>query len=103
MNSEESINDIVLKVAKADFYGNSKWTFFLNNQRIEADIQDEVFLDKVHHNEVLFDGDTKLKVSLKIKYKINEYDIPIENEKVTYSVLLVTEVIQNRIGTETLL
>lgn len=102
MNSEESINDVVLRVVKADFYGNSKWTFFLNNQRIEADIQDEVFLDKVHHNEVLFDGDTKLKVSLKIKYKIDEYGIPIENEKATYSVLLVTEVIQNRIGTETL-
>ena len=102
MNSEESINDVVLRVVKADFYGNSKWTFFLNNQRIEADIQDEVFLDKVHHNEILFDGDTKLKVSLKIKYKIDEYGIPIENEKATYSVLLVTEVIQNRIGTETL-
>ena len=102
MNSEESINDVVLRVVKADFYGNSKWTFFLNNQRIEADIQDEVFLDKVHHNEILFDGDTKLKVSLKIKYKIDEYGIPIENEKGTYSVLLVTEVIQNRIGTETL-
>ena len=102
MNSEESINDVVLRVVKADFYGNSKWTFFLNNQRIEADIQDEVFLYKVHHNEILFDGDTKLKVSLKIKYKIDEYGIPIENEKATYSVLLVTEVIQNRIGTETL-
>ena len=102
MNSEESFNDVVLRVVKADFYGNSKWTFFLNNQRIEADIQDEVFLDKVHHNEILFDGDTKLKVSLKIKYKIDEYGIPIENEKATYSVLLVTEVIQNRIGTETL-
>lgn len=102
MNSEESVNDIFLRVVKADFYGNSKWTFFMNNQRIEADIQDEVFLDKVHHNEILFDGNTKLKVSLKTKYKIDEDGIPIENEKASYSVLLVLDVIQNKIETKTL-
>ena len=102
MNSEESVNDVILRVIKADFYGNSKWTFFLNNQRIEADIQDEVFLDKVHHNEILFDGNTRLKVSLKTKYKIDEYGIPIENEKATYSILMVLKVIQNRTEMETL-
>lgn len=102
MNSEESVSDVILRVIKADFYGNSKWTFFLNNQRIEADIQDEVFLDKVHHNEILFDGNTKLKVNLRTKYKIDENGIPIENEKATYSILMVLEVIQNRTENETL-
>lgn len=102
MNTEEIISNTILRVIKADFYGNSKWTFFMNNQRIEADILDEVFLDRVHHNEILFDGDTRLKVQLKTKYKIDGDGLPIENEKAIYSVVFVLDVIQNRIESKTL-
>lgn len=95
-NVEEATNEAVLRVIKPDFIGNSKWTFFLNNQRIDADIQDEIFLDKVHHNQILFDGDTRLKVQLKVKYKVDSMGMPLENEKAIYTVLLVLDVIQNQ-------
>lgn len=101
-NVEEMESTETLRVIKPDFFGNSKWTFFLNNQRIEADIKDEVFLDKVHHNQVLFDGDTRLKVQLKVKYKIDSNGIPIEYEKPIYTVLIVLDVIQNKIENLTL-
>ena len=101
-NVEESTTEEILRVIKADFFGNSKWTFFLNNQRIEADIKDEVFLDKVHQNQILFDGNTRLKVQLLIRYKIDSNGIPIEDEKATYTVLMVLDVIQNNIEKKTL-
>lgn len=93
-NTEETTSEAVLRLIKPDYYGNSKWMFYLNNQRIEASILDEVFLDKVHHNEYLFNGSTRLKVHLRTKFKVDKSGYPVEHEKPLYNIDLVMDVIQ---------
>ena len=93
-NTEETTSEAVLRLIKPDYYGNSKWMFYLNNQRIEASILDEVFLDKVHHVEYLFNGSTRLKVHLRTKFKVDKSGYPVEHEKPLYNIDLVMDVIQ---------
>ena len=95
------VNDIetntittVVTVIKPDFYGNSKWQVFFNTNRINVEIKDKQFLDRVHKDEIPFKGSTKLRVELCSKYKINDAGMPIEGSQTDYAIMKVIDVIE---------
>lgn len=83
-------------VIKLDFYGNSKWQVFFNANRINVDIKDKAFLDRIHQDEISFNGSTKLKVKLRIRYKINDAGLPIEGSQMDYAIMEVLDIIENQ-------
>lgn len=95
-NIEENIIDAIVTVVKPDFYGKSKWQVFLNTSRINVEIKDELFMKKVHDDEISFKGSTRLRVKLRTRYKINNYGLPIEGSQTDYAIMEVLEVIENR-------
>lgn len=95
------VNDIesntiitIVTVIKPDFYGNSKWQVFFNTNRINVEIKDKQFLDRVHKDEIPFKGSTKLRVELRSKYKINDSGMPIEGSQTDYAIMKVIDVIE---------
>lgn len=93
---ETNIIETMVKVVKPDLYGNSKWQVFFNANRINVDIRDEHFLDRVHKDEISFKGSTRLKVKLQTRYKINDAGFPIEGSEMCYAVLEVLDVIESQ-------
>lgn len=93
---ETNIITTVVTVIKPDFYGNSKWQVFFNANRINVDIKDEQFLDRVHQDEISFKGSTRLRVKLRTRYKINDVGFPIEGSQTDYAIMEVLEVIENQ-------
>ncbi len=90
---ETNVIETIVTVVKPDFYGNSKWQVFFNASRINVDIRDEHFLDRVHKDEIPFKGSTRLKVKLQTRYKINGLGLPIEGSETDYAVIEVLEIL----------
>lgn len=93
---ETNTIETTVTVIKLDFYGNSKWQVFFNANRINVDIKDKDFLDRIHQDKISFNGSTKLKVKLRIRYKINDAGLPIEGSQMDYAIMEVLDIIENQ-------
>ena len=62
----------VLTVRKPDLLGNSKWQFKFLGKTINADIEDENFLQKVKEKEISFPLVSKLNAKMRVKSKNGE-------------------------------
>lgn len=88
---EEDITTI-LTVHKPDLIGNSKWDFYMQNQSIKAQILDNEFKLKLRDQKVLYTSNTRMKVQLMIRYKVNDAGLPDSKKKASYSILKVYQV-----------
>lgn len=62
----------VLTVRKPDLLGNSKWQFKFLGKTINADIEDDKFLEKVRGKEISFPLVSKLNAKMRVRVKNGE-------------------------------
>ena len=63
-----------LPIVKLALIGNAAWTFHFNGKNINASIEDEHFLDLVHHGYISYKSGDQLAVDLLIIEKYSSYD-----------------------------
>ena len=88
----ENTNEMILKIKKPDYLGDSQWEFKYGKKNINVKMADIEWLRKFHKPEfVLAPGDS-VRASTKI---ITKYDIDNEILFVQYILLEVTEIIHS--------
>lgn len=87
--------DAVLDIRMPDLAGNQKWGFNYSGTRINAKIEDEDFLDKVHNGLSFRSGDY-IHCQLEITTDLDDNQIPLVGEQPKYSVTKVYGDVQNR-------
>lgn len=81
-----------LAIKKPDLLGFSKWSFRLNNRTIEANVNDENWLKKVHTGEITIKAGDSIKASLEVLIDIDAGGVPVEGSQ-RYTVLSVAELV----------
>ncbi|AFZ23485.1 hypothetical protein Cylst_1183 [Cylindrospermum stagnale PCC 7417] len=86
----ESESEMILKVKKPDYLGESKWEFKDNRRKVEAKISDLDWLNRFKQREVaIYPGDA---VKAKVK-TVSKYDSQGELISINYTIEKVIEVI----------
>ncbi len=87
-------NEIItwVKVRQPDLLGNSQWGLTLNGRNIRCPINDRIFLDKVHKNEVTFQSNTKLYVKMIIRYRINDSSSSEQSDIISRNIIEVLKI-----------
>ncbi len=83
-----------LTVTKLDLEGNSKWTVYMTNNKINVDILDNKFYELVHKRVIHFVANMTIKAKVRIKYKKLPSGVPDSRSKAIYSIVEVLEVEQ---------
>lgn len=86
---------IEVRLGKVDLLGDSKWMIIFGSSKELADIADEKFLIDVKSGIYQFGTSTVMKVKLRIRYFVDEYNQFMLDKKVTYTILEVYNVISN--------
>jgi hypothetical protein len=80
--------DMIIKVKKPDYLGNSRWIFRYNNRQIICDLEDKEWLAQFHARKV----DVRPGDSLKVKMEISaSYD---KNNEVIAEKYIIKEVLE---------
>lgn len=98
--TKESIiseSNMILKIKKPDYLGESMWEFRYDNKTIFAKIQDVVWLSKFQNREVNIRP--KDAIRAKVEIKVN-YDYDNTVIDVHYDIIEVLEVIENTIHSQ---
>jgi hypothetical protein len=66
VTKEQLLEKIILKVKKPDMLGDSRWEFYFNDLRIDAEIRDNEWRDKVKRGDVTFHAGTFLTVDMRV-------------------------------------
>ena len=83
--------ELILKIKKPDYLGDSKWEMKHGNNKLLCKIEDAVWLEKFKSKRVFaFPGDS-LYCNIQI---INEYDSKLNLKKSEYTIVEVIDVIQ---------
>mgnify|MGYP000622851248 CR=1 FL=1 len=87
-------NEIItwVKVRQPDLIGNSQWGLTLNGRNIRCPINDRMFLDKVHKNEVTFQSNTRLYVKMIIRYRINDFGSSEQSDIISRNIIEVLKI-----------
>lgn len=80
----------ILYVKSAEFQGSAQWKFSLD-KTINADIQDEDFLSRVHSGEISISSKTYLTADVKVTIPLKPDGSPNES-KVKYTIIKVLSV-----------
>lgn len=86
---------VEVRLGKVDLLGDSKWTIIFGSTKELADIADEKFLVDVKSGVYQFGTATVMKVKLRIRYFVDEYNQFMLDKKVTYTILEVYDVISS--------
>lgn len=97
---EEQIKNTIisadLPIKKADLLGKSAWSFIFNNKTIDAKIDDEDFIDKIHNGEISIHSGDYITAELVISVQISENHLPDESTT-KYSIRKVIGGIKNNV------
>lgn len=91
--SDVVYESIDVRLSKVDLLGDSKWTIIFGSTKEQADIADEKFLRNVKSGFYQFGTSTVMKVKLRIRYFVDEYNQYLLDKKITYTILEVYEVL----------
>ena len=80
----------VIKLAKLDFVGTSKWQAYVNTELVSLNMLDEEFRNNI--SEYSFTLGTKLDVELEIRYQVDNLGFPVRGKKAEYRILKVYSV-----------
>lgn len=82
--------EMVLKIKKPDYIGESKWIFKDGKRRIEAKIGDLEWLESFRSKDVIIYPGTAIKAIVEV---INKYDFSGELKSSQYTIKKVIEII----------
>ena len=85
----------ILPIKKPDMLGRSAWDFRYNNKYINATIQDEDWLERVHNGDIVIKAVVFIDATLEIYEDVNEEGTTIDGSE-RYTVLLVNGDIINK-------
>ena len=85
-----SISEMILKIKKPDYLGDSKWDFRHGKESIYANILDKEWIEKFRNREIVLKPGDSIRAKVKIDVK---YDYDREVSSTNYNILQVIEVI----------
>jgi len=86
--------ELILKVKKPDYLGEAKWEFKHGKNRVDANIEDEDWLERFHSKKAIIAPGDSLEVIIRLE---EEYDKHGDLLKEEYAIEKVKEIIRGRI------
>ncbi|MDB9513799.1 hypothetical protein PN499_21610 [Kamptonema animale CS-326] len=91
-------SEMILKIKKPDYLGESKWEFKYDKKIIEAKVDDLEWVEKFRNKEIAIQPGDAIKAIVEITTK---YDADYKVFSIKYSILHVTEIIATPVYKET--
>ncbi len=88
-----SVSEMILKIKKPDYLGDSKWEFRHRKQAINANITDSEWIAKFRNREITLKPGDSIRAKVEIEVK---YDYDREVSVINYTITNILEVIYSK-------
>lgn len=78
---KEDIAETVVKVVKPDLQNRTKWDVIFAGDLIKVDVEDYMFLEKVHDRTISFVANMEMKVEIRARYLVDNNGMPVQSGK----------------------